>query len=106
MRKTNTAYRPLQSQYPTNSRPCRKTCRDTEQRATPHNSKNPLFLHDPNACFHSTAFRNLANADKKYGNIKGKRLLLCANKLDIKDPKTNKTLSFEINIPREFMRNL
>jgi len=44
--------------------------------------------------------------DKKYGNIKGKRLLLCSNKLDIKDPKTNKTLSFEINIPREFMRNL
>ena len=44
--------------------------------------------------------------DKKYGNIKGKRLLLCSNKLDIKDPKTNKILSFEINIPREFMRNL
>lgn len=44
--------------------------------------------------------------DKKYGNVKGKRLLLCANKLDIKDPKTNKLLSFEINIPREFMRNL
>lgn len=44
--------------------------------------------------------------DKKYGNIKGKRLLLCANKLDIKDLKTNKILSFEINVPREFMRNL
>ena len=44
--------------------------------------------------------------DKKYGNIKGKRLLLCANKLDIKDLKTNKVLSFEINTPREFMRNL
>lgn len=44
--------------------------------------------------------------DKKYGNIKGKRLLLCANRLDIKDLKTNKILSFEINIPREFMRNL
>lgn len=44
--------------------------------------------------------------DKKYGNIKGKRLLLCANRLDIKDLKTNKVLSFEINIPREFMRNL
>ena len=44
--------------------------------------------------------------DKKYGNIKGKRLLLCANRLDIKDPKTKKILSFEINVPREFMRNL
>ena len=44
--------------------------------------------------------------DKKYGNIKGKRLLLCANKLDIKDIKTNKILSFEINVPREFLRNL
>ena len=44
--------------------------------------------------------------DKKYGNIKGKRLLLCANRLDIKDLKTNKILSFEINVPREFMRNL
>lgn len=44
--------------------------------------------------------------DKKYGNIKGKRLLLCANRLDIKDPRTKKILSFEINIPREFMRNL
>lgn len=44
--------------------------------------------------------------DKKYGNIRGKRLLLCANRLDIKDLKTNKILSFEINIPREFMRNL
>lgn len=44
--------------------------------------------------------------DKKYGNISGKRLLLCANRLDIKDLKTNKMLSFEINIPREFMRNL
>lgn len=44
--------------------------------------------------------------DKKYGNVKGKRLLLCANCLDIRDPRTKKILSFEINIPREFMRNL
>lgn len=44
--------------------------------------------------------------DKKYGNIKGKKLLLCANRLDISVPKTNKKLSFEINVPREFMRNL
>lgn len=44
--------------------------------------------------------------DKKYGNVKGKRLLLCANRLDIRVPKTNKLLTFEINIPREFMRNL
>ncbi len=44
--------------------------------------------------------------DKKYGNRKEKRLLLCANRLDIKNPKTNQILSFEIRIPREFMRNL
>lgn len=44
--------------------------------------------------------------DLKYGNYKAKRLLLCANRLDIKDPRTNKILSFEANIPREFMRNL
>ena len=44
--------------------------------------------------------------DKKYGNVKGKRLLLCANRLDIRDPRTKQVLSFEINIPREFMRNL
>lgn len=44
--------------------------------------------------------------DKKYGNVKGKRLLLCSNLLIIKDPRDNKKLSFEINIPREFMRNL
>lgn len=44
--------------------------------------------------------------DKKYGNIKGKRLLLCANRLDIVDPRTKQILSFEINVPREFMRNL
>lgn len=44
--------------------------------------------------------------DKKYGNIKGKRLLLCANRLDIRDPETGKVLSFEIPVPREFMRNL
>ncbi len=44
--------------------------------------------------------------DNKYGNIKGKRLLLCANRLDIKDPITNKIISFEVNVPREFLRNL
>lgn len=44
--------------------------------------------------------------DKKYGDIKGKRLLLCAKRLDIRDPRTKKILSFEINVPREFMRNL
>ena len=43
--------------------------------------------------------------DKKYGS-KGKKLLLCANKLNIKDPRTGKVLSFEINIPREYLRNL
>ena len=44
--------------------------------------------------------------DKKYSNLKGKRLLLCANRLDIRDPKSRKVLSFEINVPREYMRNL
>lgn len=44
--------------------------------------------------------------DKKYGNVKGKRLLLCANRLDIMDPRTKQILSFEINIPREFIKNL
>lgn len=44
--------------------------------------------------------------DKKYGTGKGKKLLLCANRLDLKDPRTRKILTFEINVPREFMRNL
>ena len=44
--------------------------------------------------------------DKKYGNNNFKKLLLCANRLDIKDPRTNKTLSFEVNVPREYLKNL
>lgn len=44
--------------------------------------------------------------DKKYGNMKGKKLLLCANRLDIKDPLSGKIMKFEISIPREFMKNL
>ena len=44
--------------------------------------------------------------DKKYGNSKDKKLLLCANRLDIKDIKTNRILSFETNIPREYLRKL
>lgn len=44
--------------------------------------------------------------DKKYSDSKYKKLLLCANRLDIKDPRTKKVLSFEINIPREFLKNL
>ena len=44
--------------------------------------------------------------DNKYSNSKYKKLLLCANRLDIKDPRTNKILSFEINIPREYLKNL
>lgn len=44
--------------------------------------------------------------DKKYANLKDKKLLLCANRLDIKDPRTNKILSFEVNVPREYLRNL
>ena len=43
--------------------------------------------------------------DKKYGN-KGKKMLLCANKLNIRDPRSGKILSFEINIPRDYLRNL
>ena len=44
--------------------------------------------------------------DKKYGNIKGKKLLLCANRLDIKNPLSGKIMKFEIQVPREFMKNL
>ena len=44
--------------------------------------------------------------DKKYGNMKGKKLLLCANRLDIKDPLSGKIMKFEISVPREFMKNL
>lgn len=44
--------------------------------------------------------------DKKYGNIKGKKLLLCANRLDIKDPLSGKIMRFEITVPREFIKNL
>ena len=44
--------------------------------------------------------------DKKYSDSKAKKLLLCANKLEIKNPKDNKKLVFEINVPREFLRNL
>ena len=44
--------------------------------------------------------------DKKYGNIKGKKLLLCANRLDIKDSLSGRIIKFEISIPREFMKNL
>ena len=44
--------------------------------------------------------------DKKYGNMKGKKLLICANRLDIKDPLSGKIMKFEISVPREFMKNL
>ena len=44
--------------------------------------------------------------DKKYSDSKYKKLLLCANRLDIKDPRNKKILSFEVNIPREFLKNL
>lgn len=44
--------------------------------------------------------------DKKYASRKEKKLLLCANRLDIKDPRNNKILSFEVNIPREYLKNL
>ena len=44
--------------------------------------------------------------DKKYGNDKGKKLLLCANRLDLKDPRTRKILTFETKLPREFLKNL
>ena len=46
--------------------------------------------------------------DKKYGDnsIKSKKLLLIANKLNIKDPVSKKVLSFEVNVPREYLKNL
>ena len=46
--------------------------------------------------------------DKKYGDnkFKSKKLLLIANRLDIKDPISKKTLSFEVNVPREYLKNL
>lgn len=44
--------------------------------------------------------------DKKYGDVKGKKLLLCANRLDLRDPLSGKVLQFEISVPREFMKNL
>lgn len=46
--------------------------------------------------------------DKKYGDnkVKSKKLLLIANRLDIKDPISKKTLSFEVNVPREYLKNL
>ena len=44
--------------------------------------------------------------DNKYGGEKNKKMLLCANRLDIKDITTNKVLSFEVNVPREFLKKL
>lgn len=44
--------------------------------------------------------------DKKYGNVKGKKLLLCANRLDIKDPLTKKNMKFEVIVPKEFIKSL
>jgi len=44
--------------------------------------------------------------DVKYGKEKAKRLMLVATRLDIRDPLTSKVLSFEVKVPREFMRNI
>ena len=44
--------------------------------------------------------------DKKYDGLKDKKMYLCANRLDIRDPRTNKVLSFEVNVPREYLRKL
>ena len=44
--------------------------------------------------------------DSKYNGLKDKKLYLCANKLEIKDPRTKKVLTFEINVPREYLRKL
>lgn len=44
--------------------------------------------------------------DKKYGLRKEKKLMLIANRLDIKDPRTKKILSFEINVPKEYLKNI
>ena len=44
--------------------------------------------------------------DNKYGMIKAKRMYLQAVKLAIRDPITNKVLTFEIDTPRDFLRQL
>ncbi len=44
--------------------------------------------------------------DNKYGTTKGKRLYLHATELLIRDPLTGKVLSFEVNTPRDFERQL
>ena len=44
--------------------------------------------------------------DNKYGTIKEKRMYLHATKLEIRDPITGKILTFEIDSPRNFLRQL
>jgi len=44
--------------------------------------------------------------DNKYGTIKAKRLYLHAMELVLRDPMTGKVLSFEIDTPRDFLRQL
>lgn len=44
--------------------------------------------------------------DSKYGKTKGKRLYLHANLLSLRNPLTGKVMTFECNVPRDFMRQL
>ena len=44
--------------------------------------------------------------DNKYGTIKEKRMYLHATKLEMRDPITGKSLTFEIDSPRNFLRQL
>jgi len=44
--------------------------------------------------------------DSKYGTVKAKRMYLHAKELVLRDPITGKVLSFEMNTPRDFLRQL
>lgn len=44
--------------------------------------------------------------DSKYGTTKGKRLYLQATELVIRDPLTGKVQSFEVPVPRDFLKQL
>lgn len=44
--------------------------------------------------------------DSKYGTIKAKRMYLHATELALRDPITGKVLSFSIDTPRDFLRQL
>ena len=44
--------------------------------------------------------------DSKYGNVKAKKMYLHAMQLVLRDPITGKVLSFEMDTPRDFLRQL